>query len=559
MSMTSGAGPAPVFEFGLSLAGGVSCGSFTAGAIDFIVEALDAWEAARQAGDDFAPPHRVVLRIVAGASSGALTAAVLGAALPYAFPPIRASSTDNQKASNPLFDSWVNMTGLANLLGSQDRRAGRLRSVLDPTHLDLVARKAIDFGLRATPHPRGWLADPLRVAFTVTNLRGVTYPVAHPSSTVPNLTSTVHGDVLRFAIAGLGGERVRDACADEHLLAVVPNAPDAWDTWGKRFATAALASAGFPVFLPPRRLKPHARQYIDAPFVLHGGDCAPDRLQLASPVGAAALSGYEFDAVDGGLIDNDAVDLVRMELANSRDPRACNPRDGLLSRRAVLMVDPMLGAPSEPIEASHPATLGSAVTGLLRTFLDQARLKPEDIALATQENLYSRFIIVPRRGEAVRKRPSDDLAGASLGGLGGYLACDFRRHDFLLGRRNAQQALAEHFVLRSKNPLFDGWTAAQRERYRVPGRDELPVIPLVGALHPRKGTEEPLPEWPLHKAHPAAFSPALGSRLNALYCHLLQPWWIRLALYPLWLLVRGAIRRRLVAAMIVGLRKHGLS
>ena len=48
--MTPDTDATPPFEFGLSLAGGVSCGAFTAGAVDFIVEALDAWEAARERG-----------------------------------------------------------------------------------------------------------------------------------------------------------------------------------------------------------------------------------------------------------------------------------------------------------------------------------------------------------------------------------------------------------------------------------------------------------------------------------------------------------------------------
>ena len=156
------------FELGLSLAGGVSCGAYTAGAIDFIVEALDAWQDARDRREVSAPNHRVVLRAVAGASSGALTAAVLGAALQHEIPPARFGASEDEAHSNPLFDSWVNMTGLEDLLGTGDASSSEgLRSILDPTRLDVVARKALEFGANVKMRRRRWLADPFRIHFTV--------------------------------------------------------------------------------------------------------------------------------------------------------------------------------------------------------------------------------------------------------------------------------------------------------------------------------------------------------------------------------------------------------
>ncbi|CAN7773389.1 patatin-like phospholipase family protein [Variovorax sp. LjRoot175] len=562
--MTKDAVDVPTFELGLSLAGGVSCGAFTAGAIDFIVEALDAWEEAKNRGDVDAPHHRVTLRIVGGASSGALTAAVLGAALPYAIRPVRENSTLEEGEANPLFDSWVNMTGLEELLGTQDAKVGRVRSVFDPTHLDMVARKAIEYGTsehakRPKPHDRNWLADPLRMAFTVTNLRGVTFSLSRPFGAIKELLTTVHGDVMRFAITGIGDRPAASPRPDEELVSISRHAPDEWDTWGKKFATAALASAGFPLFLPARRLAPPAGQYSDTPVVLHGGACGPDQVELVLPVGPAQAGHYEFDAVDGGLIDNDAIEVVRMELLD-RNPLACNPRDGRLSRRAVLLIDPLLGSFKPPADDLKPITLASTFSGLVRTLLEQARLRPEDIALATREDVYSRFIIAPHRKDQAGEKARNDLAGASLGGLGGYLSRDFRRHDYFLGRRNAQQALAWHFVLDENNSLFDepAWNAEQRKRYRVAGRSELPIIPLVGKLHPCHGEEEPLPDWPLSKADPASFAHAIEARLHVLYCNLLRPWWIRLLFYPLWIFLRRPVRKKLVAAMVDGLRKHDL-
>jgi hypothetical protein len=566
MTADAGASPATTFEFGLSLAGGVSCGAFSAGAIDFIVEALDIWEAARERGDADAPPHHVSLRMVAGASSGALTSAVLAAALPYELSHVRRDSPAAVHKANPLFASWVDGTSLSDLLGSADASGDGVRSLLDPTRVEQVARAAIDFGSQAAARQRGWLADPLRLAFSVTNLRGVNFSLTNGRSSVRKIISAMHGDFMRFAFSGLGGTPAAPPRPDETAVAVQRHAPDGWERWGRRFATAALGSAAFPLFLPARRQAPPAGQYSQASIVLPGGSCEPDEVLHPRPIGPAAQPHFEFDAADGGLIDNNALDVVRTELAGG-DPLACNERDGRLARRAVLLIDPLLGAPGVDSEALRPISLGGTLAALVRTLLDQARLRPQDVALALRGDVYSRFIIAPQRevdGEARQaggECASKYLAGASLGGLGGYLAREFRLHDYLLGRRNAQQALAERFVLHADNPLFRHWSAEQRQRFAVGEgqQQELPIIPLTGQLHPRHGKAEPLPEWPLGKADPAAYAPALDARLGVLYSKLLKPWYLRLLLWPLWLLLRRPLRQRLVKAMASGLRTHGLA
>src|SRR6266581_2015112 len=51
--------PPQTFEFALVLGGTVSAGAYTAGAVDFLIEALDAWTQRRDHGDAHrAVPHR---------------------------------------------------------------------------------------------------------------------------------------------------------------------------------------------------------------------------------------------------------------------------------------------------------------------------------------------------------------------------------------------------------------------------------------------------------------------------------------------------------------------
>ena len=67
------------FQIGLALAGAISAGAYTAGVLDFLFQALDEWEKLRGRAD--VPDHRVGLKVVAGASAGAITGALGAVAL----------------------------------------------------------------------------------------------------------------------------------------------------------------------------------------------------------------------------------------------------------------------------------------------------------------------------------------------------------------------------------------------------------------------------------------------------------------------------------------------
>jgi hypothetical protein len=70
------------FQIGLTMSGAISAGAYAAGVLDFLVEALDAWEDARNGPDgDAVPNHRVGIKVMSGASAGAITAAIAAIAL----------------------------------------------------------------------------------------------------------------------------------------------------------------------------------------------------------------------------------------------------------------------------------------------------------------------------------------------------------------------------------------------------------------------------------------------------------------------------------------------
>ena len=63
------------FQIGLALSGAISAGAYTAGVLDYLFQALNAWEQAKKK-DPRAPQHQVNLQVVTGASAGAITGAL---------------------------------------------------------------------------------------------------------------------------------------------------------------------------------------------------------------------------------------------------------------------------------------------------------------------------------------------------------------------------------------------------------------------------------------------------------------------------------------------------
>ena len=69
------------FTIGITMAGAVSAGAYTAGVLDYLFRALDHHAARLAAGGPGAPQHRVVLKVMSGASAGGVCSGLAIAAL----------------------------------------------------------------------------------------------------------------------------------------------------------------------------------------------------------------------------------------------------------------------------------------------------------------------------------------------------------------------------------------------------------------------------------------------------------------------------------------------
>lgn len=476
------------FKIGLVGAGAISAGAYTGGVIDFLVFALDEWQKAKDAGKDV-PLHDVELSVFSGASAGAMTAAIaaiyLGSDQPSIQNPDDAAKFPGQ---NKLYDSWVEKIDVRNLLETKDLTGDKptVVSLLDSTVLDDIAKA----GMRAIPRAsrRKYVADPFQLMLTVTNTRGVPYSFEVEGVRKPSYCMSMHADYMHFAFG------VSPDTADATRIPIPWNAIGGDAPALFLLKDAALASGAFPVGLAPRVLKHvipggtmpdnyNGRLWdIPTPFSSNPHRCATSQKVSPSWPPLQPYYSYEFLAVDGGVMNNEPFELARKALAGDD---LHNPQKGDEAKRAVLLVDPFPNTSDFKGDYAANKDILSSIFGVVGALKNQARFKPEEIALALNENVYSRFMIAPERTED----QNHPIACGSLGGFGGFLKKSFREHDYFLGRRNTQRFLAHHFTLPENNPLFQSWTEAHKVKYCVKtdagapelqnGLRFLPIIPLV--------------------------------------------------------------------------------
>src|SRR5579872_6042583 len=136
------------FRIGINMAGAISAGAYTAGVLDFLIQALDEWHEAKARGE-LVPMHDVSIEVLSGASAGAMCAAVGSVALQEEFPPVTTLNPPGDQSANKLYASWVDNIDIRFLLQTEDlKKGGPVVSVLDSTVLPSVARSALTPGTR---------------------------------------------------------------------------------------------------------------------------------------------------------------------------------------------------------------------------------------------------------------------------------------------------------------------------------------------------------------------------------------------------------------------------
>jgi len=522
----------PTFYIGLTMAGAISAGAYSAGAFDFLMEALDAWEAEKKRLRDAnvpesqwaVPCHEVVIPVMSGASAGGITGALglialadTPAAEQHQYTQVGTVTTRLPR----LYKAWVQMpkfvdaAGGPDLLGTGDLKGQQevedqdpnqepqLLSLLDSTILWQVVKSSFA-NLPSNPTQRVYLADTIHLFLTHTNLRGVPFEIGFGAGNAnqPGYPMLSHADRRHFTVTSIGLAQFASkwAMPDPALnidLTIPPNVTHLSDVW-KDFAFAALGTSAFPVGLRARIIRDVViEDYSERQWTL--GSLKPSvpggtlfRLPARFPPSLPTMKGTRVDYVttDGGVINNEPFELARWTLMDN--PPDGNPRDIKDCDRAVIMIDPFPERPDFDESLSLDNGIAAVIGRLIPILKDQARFKPDDLVAALDESILSRFLIAPRRRSGPQQNaPLEPFAIACglLGGFGGFLSEEFRAHDYQLGRLNAHFFLRNSFAAPLNNQILSQGYAAATARVSAfqappPEGSKVPdyqIIPLVGS------------------------------------------------------------------------------
>jgi hypothetical protein len=489
------------FRIGLVMAGAISAGAYTAGVMDFMIEAIRAWENAKRTTPQTTPSHKVRFDALAGASAGGMCAGIFASALRNYETGVKSLAPD-PASLNSFYRAWVIEVGIDAML-----TMGDLEALADGEQPKSVLNVEGALGLegirdRALTIPGGqvwpaWLKDPLPIFLCLTNLRGVPYALQFTGGSGTVHGMSVHKDYALFALSARG-DGYDDALPLEfaHAGMVSPG----WTTLGE----ACLATGAFPAAFKPRFLSRKASVYDrrKIPVSRQEGNVEWKEARPAWANGFdSTLYDYGFWNVDGGTLDNEPMELARRAIA---DRTGRNERDPDKATRMTLMIDPF---PNKDTFVDPYDTEGDLLTslgGLINALKQQARFKEEDVLLFGNTAIASRFAIAPARyvvenGE--KEQSESPLACGTLGAFGGLLSVGWRHHDYLLGRLNCQKFLMDWFSVDIGHRLIDPDTAqrtADGKARIIPlmngyDRPEAAVLGLSGDLiipWPRGLTED---------------------------------------------------------------------
>jgi predicted acylesterase/phospholipase RssA len=432
---------------GLTLAGAVSAGAYTAGVMDYLIEALEEWEKRKRENLPNTPQHRVEIPVIGGSSAGGMTGIITAAALQDEITPVeKRPENEDELTGNRFYDSWVHLTGgdmFKKLLGNSDLEKGSVESIFNTEFIDEISKRAIKTSGN-TPMSRPYISDNLKVFVTMSNLEGFEYDLGFKSEAKDSDEYIVkrHNDFACFVL--------NDGKYDKknHPGWIPLNFNKNTNTDLAR--QTAIATGAFPIGLKARFIKRQTEHILDNPWL---------RVDNKKPNIKNEVEREDL-MVDGGMINNEPFAYVENVLKNLLGYDDKNYPDSFEEfKSTVLMIDPF---PSELKEFEKDASIFKIAGKVLGTMLSQARTKPDGVISAFKEDSSSHFMIAPKRyfprnTDKNAKEGAYAVACGFLGGFGGFINKDFRVHDYFLGRANCEQFLRHQFVVpvSAKNPIIE--------------------------------------------------------------------------------------------------------
>jgi predicted acylesterase/phospholipase RssA len=465
---------ANTFLVGVCMAGAVSAGAYTAGVMDYLLEALEEWE--KQRGQPGVPTHKVQIPIIGGASAGGMTGIVTSSALYHDNIPIDKPTAPilQDHPENKFYNSWVDLTGpdmFSKMLDISDITAGQVLSALNSNFIDEVAQKVVSDAPATTKPLPSFIAPDLKVFTTLSNLEGFEYNAGFKSASIENnkYLMVVHSDFACFELTdGVSG-------TTPGWIPLNYKTGLNLDVARK----AAMATGAFPVGLKSRLLQRKMADVNAMPF-----DSLHDVL-ANTPI---TEDPYESLNVDGGMINNEPFEKVRDLLHEISGQSSVEKQRYATFNSTVLMIEPFPTKKEKAI--SKDQNLLNVVGLTLSAMISQMRTKPIHIADALDETCAEQYLIAPSRKVKDATGADTDLIGelaiacGALNGFGGFINKEFRVHDYFLGRYNCKIFLRDYFTIPAaaleQNLIFkNGYQGVDKSKFKSTHDDSYQIIPIV--------------------------------------------------------------------------------
>jgi hypothetical protein len=537
------------FHIGLCMAGAISAGAYSAGVMDYLLEALEEWEARR--GEDGIPEHRVLISAIGGASAGGMTALMTAAAVNFPIGKVKLDPDNllKEQPQNPFFHSWVDLTKedmFAVMLDKSDLNEKEIYSLFNSNFIDEIANRTIRSNLKAWL-PKAYIPNNLKVFATLTNLEGFKAAIPFTSASgVQTYVISSHNDYGCFELNPI----------DPVSTGWIPlSFKDNINTTIAK--EVAMATGAFPVGLRARKVS-RPKKYIDQLSWLK------DNIDASTIINEP----YNTLNIDGGLINNEPFERVREILSGITGQHKTEEMNNYnVNKSTVILIDPF---PSELEKFNADDHLFKVVGSTFSAMLSQLRIKPKDLIDAMSTECAGQYLIAPTRciknaeGEDVRTEGSKAIAGGSFGGFGGFIDKEFRIHDYLLGRANCEKFLLDYFTVPAdtNNPIFiKGYLNADRSKFTSLKTNGLQIIPIF------KKRVNPFPlakfssgtDWPVSSDRKInEYRPLIKKRIQSIILNANN--WDFLTKALLWIGLKVVINRK-VAGLVLGeikksFRKH---
>lgn len=502
--------PDNTFYLGLCMAGAVSAGAYTAGVMDYLIEALQEWQARKNKNEPGTPSHNVVIPVIGGASAGGMTAIITAAALANGIKPVYPGA-DVMAAhpENKLYHSWVDLTDqdmFPHLLDTGDIHGNGIVSLLNSSFIDDVAKTALQTGQQGPERP-AFIDPEMKIFTTLTNLEGFGYNIGFNTNTpADKYYMCIHNDYACFKLNGV--DKPEDGWIHLDFQQNI-NTDIARD--------AAMATGAFPLGLQSRKVKRACLNVNNIPWCVN--------ITKPFPI---TQEPWETLNVDGGIINNEPFEKVRDILKEkTSQPEYDDYQDPNKARSIVVMIDPFPSSKPKPFKAD--TGLFKVMGATFSAMLSQMRAKPQVLHEAMDPKMFGQLLIAPSRKRTAPDGTTEDIAGdmaiacGALGGFSGFLNKEFRVHDYFLGRFNCEIFLRNYFTIPASalqnNTIFkNGYAGIDMTPFRAKD-GSIQIIPIFA---PPAGSF-PIPtfsngsNWPvLQEKDIDRFQPMVKQRVQAL-------------------------------------------